>query len=325
MDRPVEKLGSRQLGLIQRTARLVGADSVLADIAERKRVERAAQLLISIVQSSDDAIISKDLNGAILSWNNGAEQLFGYFAEEAIGKPISMLIPLDRQDEEARILGCLGRGEHVDHYETVRQRKDGRLVEISLTVSPIKDAEGRVIGASTIAKDITKRKRAEETQALLLDEIKHRVKNTLGTIQAIATQTFRNASREERDSFSARLRALANAHDLLTNQNGDRAALSDMVRSALAPFRENSRERIQAAGPEAWLGAQKSVLIAMTLHELATNAVKYGALSNIAGRVDVTWEVVSVPRPSTLRLHWRESGGPLVATTSPQRIWHRLD
>jgi len=123
----------------------------------RQNAETAA-----IVASSDDAIIGKDLNGVITSWNPGAERIFGYSAHEAVGQPIMILIPADRADEETMILGRIRRGETVDHYETVRRRKDGTLLNISLTVSPMKDVQGRIVGASKIARDITERKRAEE-------------------------------------------------------------------------------------------------------------------------------------------------------------------
>jgi PAS domain S-box-containing protein len=136
--------------------------AVTHDVTERKRAESAGPLLTAIVDSSDDAIISKDLNGIITSWNKSAERIFGFTPEEAIGKSVAqLLIPEDRQDEEPNILACLGRGERVDHFETVRRRKDGVLIEISLTSSPIKDISGRVVGASMIARDITPRKRAE--------------------------------------------------------------------------------------------------------------------------------------------------------------------
>ncbi len=133
----------------------VHAPSGTADI-------EAAELLAAIIDSSDDAIISKDLNGCITSWNKSAERLFGYRAEEAVGKSVLILIPPDRLDEEPRILQKLQRAERVDHFETVRRRKDGSLLEISLTISPVKNAQGKVIGASKIARDITERKRSEE-------------------------------------------------------------------------------------------------------------------------------------------------------------------
>jgi PAS domain S-box-containing protein len=136
--------------------------NMLMDITEHKRAEEAMARLAAIVESSDDAIVSKDLNGTITSWNKGAEKLFGYTAAEVIGRPITILIPPDRMDEEPQILERIRRGERVDHYETVRHRKDSKEIDISLTVSPVRDKAGRIIGASKIARDITERKRAEE-------------------------------------------------------------------------------------------------------------------------------------------------------------------
>ena len=132
---------------------------------ERLSLEResaAALLLAAIVDSSDDAIVSKDLTGRIMSWNQGAQRIFGYTAEEAVGHSITMLIPSDRQEEEPAILARLQRGERVDHFETIRQRKDGSLLNVSLTISPVRDRDGRIIGASKIARDITDRKKWEE-------------------------------------------------------------------------------------------------------------------------------------------------------------------
>ena len=142
------------------------------DISARNRAERAMNLLAAIVDSSDDAIISKNLDGVMTSWNKGAERLFGYTAEEAIGQHITLIIPLDRRDEEKDILARLKRGERVDHFETVRIRKDRTLLDISLTISPVKDAAGCVVGASKVARDITERRQVEQAlaeRALLLD------------------------------------------------------------------------------------------------------------------------------------------------------------
>ena len=146
-----------------------GLTVYLREITERKRAERTSRLLASIVESSDDAIISKDLNGIISSWNRGAERVFGYKADEVIGKSISVLIPPDLKDEEEQILTSIRSGRSVDHYETVRRRKDGKLVDISLTISPIKDESGKIIGASKIARDITEEKLANEEKARLLE------------------------------------------------------------------------------------------------------------------------------------------------------------
>src|SRR5262249_29146603 len=131
------------------------------DVTDRKVAEAGNRRLAAIVESSDDAIISKDLNGVIITWNAGATRLFGYTADEAIGRSVTMLIPAERVDEEPTILDRIRRGERIEHYETVRQRKDGSLIEISLSVSPLRDERGKVVGASKIARDITIRKQAE--------------------------------------------------------------------------------------------------------------------------------------------------------------------
>ncbi len=132
------------------------------DITEIKRAVEAQSRLAAIVESSDDAIVSKNLDGTITSWNRAAEQVFGYAATEAIGRNITLIVPPDRLEEEADILARLQRGERVDHFETVRRRKDGTLFEVSVTISPVKDALGRIIGASKVARDITERKRLEQ-------------------------------------------------------------------------------------------------------------------------------------------------------------------
>jgi PAS domain S-box-containing protein len=142
---------------------------IARDITERKRAETKLSQMAAIVESSDDAIISKELDGVIVSWNPGAERLYGYTAAEAIGQPVTMLIPPDLTDEEPHIIERIKRGESVDHYDTVRLGKDGTRVDVSLTVSPVKNAAGRIVGASKIARDITKRKRAEEAQRFLAE------------------------------------------------------------------------------------------------------------------------------------------------------------
>jgi PAS domain S-box-containing protein len=152
----------------------------LADTAERMQAERAAQHLAAIVESSEDVIISKNLEGIILTWNRGAERIFGYKAHEVIGRPVNILIPEDRQDEEPKILARIRAGERVDPFETIRQHKDGHLIDISLTISPIRDECGRIIGASKIARDITERKEA----VLKLRESAQQLKDLLAAIPA---------------------------------------------------------------------------------------------------------------------------------------------
>ncbi len=233
-----------------------------------------------------------------------------------------MLIPENRHNEEPEIISRIrARRAGRSFYETVRRHKDGRLIDISLTISPVRDRQKwpKVVGASKVARDISDRKKAEETKDLLLHEIKHRVKNTLGTVQAIASQTFRKAPPEERDAFGARLRAMAEAHDLLTNQDWGQVAVTDIVTRAIAPF---DPKRFSLRGDDASLSSAKALLLAMAVHELATNAVKYGALSNNDGRVIIIeWKGGA----GRLAFHWRESGGPPVTPPTHKRFRHQAD
>ena len=311
--------------LYGKTGRLVGGVNMLVDVTDRKLAEGFAQRIAALVESSDDAILSKDLNGTILSWNEGATRIFGYTANEVVGQSVTILIPPERLEEEPGILSRIARGERIDHYETIRRRKDGTLIDISLTVSPIKDGNGRIIGASKIARDISDRKRVEEQKNLLLFEMKHRIKNTLATVQALATQTMRSASPEERAAFMSRLQSLARAHDLLVSEQWNRALLSDIVQNALEPFQEKHRERFLIEGPNnVWVDSEKSLAVAMNLHELATNSVKYGALSNFSGRVSVTWEALPHAKPVRAMLHWKERGGPPVKPPEHKGFGSRL-
>ena len=298
--------------LFDTSGAFIGAVNMLVDVGDRDLADEHGQRLSAIVESSDDAIVSKDLNGVIMSWNAGAQRVFGYTAEEVIGKSVTILIPEDRFDEEPGILDRIRRGERIDHYETIRRRNDGTLINVSLSVSPVRDAEGRVVGASKIARDVTQQKRAHDQQMLLLNEMKHRVKNTLATVQAIAMQTLRGSSRAELAAFNARLGALASAHDLLTLERWNSIDLAEVIGGALDPFRERDRQRIVVSGAgNAALDATKSLLLTMVLHELGTNAVKYGALSNSSGRVRLDWEINA--QSGSAKIKWQESGGPLVS------------
>lgn len=477
-------------------------------------IDIAAHRLAAIVESSDDAIISKNLNGVVTTWNRAAERLFGYSADEMIGQSILTLIPDARRDEEELILGRIRRGERVDHFETVRRRKDGSSFDISLTVSPIFRADGTVVGASKIARDITdrrrfeaqlekqarslaqlnrvaavvsrdldlerivqsvtdiatelsgaqfgaffynqldddgesyllfslsgapreafegfgmprntelfnptflgkgtvrsadirkdprygrnpphhgmpaghlpvvsylavpvvsasgdvhgglffghdeadifdvevealvvsiaaqaavamdnarlhkaakaeiaQRRRAEEALELSLGELRHRVKNTLAMVQAIASQTFLNAPASERQAFEARVRALSEAHDLLTEKNWGIVSVSEMIERALHLFVKLHPGRITLKGPDMDFPASKALLVAMVLHELATNAVKYGALSNDDGMVTVTWAEEAEAGASRLALSWAEAGGPTVSEPTRRGFGSRM-
>ena len=301
----------------------VGAATICRDIGERIEAERARRLLAAIVDSSEDAIVAKDLDGTIQSWNRSAERLFGYTAEEAVGRPITVIIPEDRLEEETQILGRIRRGEHVAPYDTVRQRKDGGLVDISLTVSPVVDGRGRIIGASKIARDITKRKRSEYLRALLTRELNHRVKNTLAIVQALANQTFAEVPEagDALAAFRGRLGALSAAHDLLIRENWEAAPMGQLVGDVLKGLGDAGR--VSHDGPAVTLAAGPAVTVSLALHELATNAVKYGALSSPEGSVALGW-TVSDDAPPEVRLVWEERGGPPVAPPERRGFGLRL-
>ena len=488
--------------------KLIGAVNLLMDTTGRENEARASRHLAAIVESSEDAVISKTLDGVIQSWNAAAERMFGYTAPEIVGRSVLNLIPPQRHHEEDEILRRLRRGERLEHFQTVRRAKDGSLIDVSLTVSPIKDASGNIAGASKIVRDISlekrahrqleilhrtardisrdlnlervvqtvtdlatdacgakfgaffynivnnsgesymlyslsgasresfeklgmprntaifaptfhgtgivrsgdirkdpryglngphfgmprghlpvvsylavpvlsaagevhgglffghdqpnmfsedsqslvaaiaaqaavamdnarlhrsaemeieRRRKAEDVKELLLNEIKHRVKNTLGTVQAMATQTFREAPDGEKQAFGARIQALAEAHEGLNQRSWQSATMLDTAERSMRPFLDNGREtRISLSGPEVELRPNTALLVAMLLHELGTNAVKYGALSNLAGSVNLAWCVEKKKDGAILRLEWKEAGGPAVSPPTRKGFGSRL-
>jgi PAS domain S-box-containing protein len=292
--------------------RLIGAINLLMDITDREEAALESAQLAAIVASSDDAIVSKTLDGTITSWNEGATRIFGYEASEMIGQSILKFIPSELHHEERQILARLQRGERIQHYETVRVAKDGSRVDVSLTVSPVRDRSGRVIGASKVGRDITERKRAEQLQRVLLDELNHRVKNTLATVQAIASQSLihTKSPNDFVTGFSGRVQALAKAHTLLTKRDMQGADVMELVREQVV-LGASDDERISYSGPMLMLEPQAALHLALVLHELATNARKHGALSVPNGRLGVTW-TVQTNGQQNLQLSWKESSGPKV-------------
>jgi PAS domain S-box-containing protein len=409
-----------------------------------KRNDEISQRLAAIVESSDDAIISKTLDGTITSWNNAATRIFGYTAEEIIGKPIRTLIPPDRQNEEDAIIERISRGDRVEHYETIRLRKDGKSIDISLTVSPIRDAQGKVVGASKIARDISERKRAEEAArrieqefrdfvenasvgmhwvsadgiilwanrtememlgftreeyighhiaefhmdqpviedilqrlteretihnyearmrckdgsirhvllssnvlwdgdkfvhtrcftrditerklsevhvAVLAREAEHRTKNILATVQATVRLSQSDTAKGLKQAIEGRIQALAKVHTLFVQSGWKGAELHSLVAQELFPYCQDADTRVQSEGPNVVLEPQMAQTIAMILHELATNAAKYGALSTPKGHVHVRW---SHALDGRIFLRWTEMGGPPVKPPTRQGFGTRV-
>ncbi|MEZ5961369.1 MAG: PAS domain S-box protein [Hyphomonadaceae bacterium] len=275
-------------------------------------IEDAAALLAAIVASSSDAILSKTLDGVITSWNTATEELFGYSSSEIIGQSIRRLIPADRQNEEDEILARISAGERIENYETVRVHKNGNLIEVSVTISPVRGAQGEIIGASKIIRDITERRRAERRIKALMSEVNHRTKNLLGLVQAIARQTAAAHPTDFLETFDKRLQALAANQDLLISTSWRGVGLRALVEAHLQPFADAVRKRVSISGPDLVLSAQAGQDLGMAMHELMTNAAKYGALSNDAGEIDIAWTV----GPDEFAMTWNERGGP--AVTPPQ-------
>jgi PAS domain S-box-containing protein len=313
--------------LFDASGTLIGAINMLVDITERREAEQRIRDsearyrdIAAIVESSEDAVLSKDLNSIITSWNQGAERLFGYTAEEAIGRPVTMLIPTERHDEEPAILARIRRGERVEHYETIRQRRDGSLVDISLTISPVRNREGRIVGASKIARDITERKRAEEQQRLLIREMDHRVKNLFAVAGGIVAMSARAAKtpQELSSALRDRLIALAKAHSLtleVPSNGGSRTkqstTLHALIETFLSPYHgrtDADGARIRISGPDIPIAGSSVTSFALLLHEFASNAAKYGALSTDHGCIDIA----CYEHGGRFMLTWTEHGGPPV-------------
>jgi two-component sensor histidine kinase len=210
--------------------------------------------------------------------------------------------------------------------ETVRKRKDGSNANVELTVMPIRASDETVVSIAEASRDITDRQRLNEQRNILLRESSHRLKNTLATVQAIAAQTFQNTQTREafQEAFEARLMALSNTHDLLTRNNWEGAWLRDLLLQELAPYRLDKPLRLTIDGQDVQLQPKTALAFSLLFHELATNAVKHGALSVPTGRVDVGWEVSDGSGQRRVRLHWVESGGPHVAKPSRRGLGSRL-
>jgi PAS domain S-box-containing protein len=291
---------------------LIGAVNVLIDLTERKKADEVGGRLSAIVESSFDAIISKDLNGRITTWNHGAERLFGYTAEEIIGAPITTLFPLGREDEEIGIIARIKSGERVESFETERRRKDGTIIPVSLTISPVRDATGRIVGASKIARDISAAKEAEQRIQMLMREVNHRVKNQYSVILSMIRET--NKRSDNPDAFERtvreRIMALSRSHDLLVAGDWRGATMFELVLAQTKPF--GHEDKLVLSGPSITMSPSAVQYLGMAFHELATNSAKYGVLSAGEGLIEVTWSFSGERGARELNLVWSETDGPQV-------------
>jgi PAS domain S-box-containing protein len=272
---------------------------------------RHKELLAAIVESSHDAIVSKDLNGTITTWNRGAQLVFGYSAEEMIGQSVLKLIPEDRHGEEVMILDRIRRGERVDHYETVRRRKDGELIHVSLVISPIRGEGGRIVGASKIARDVTDRYRAEQTQRLLMRELNHRSKNLLAIVEAMVRKTASSTPPAELvGRVSQRLQALSAIQNLLVYGDWRGVDLRTLVTAQVSPYADG---RLTLNGPQILLVPAAAQALGLAFHELATNALRHGSLTATGGSVSIDWSFIEREGKKLFEMTWREASGPAIA------------
>ena len=291
---------------------LVGADGKLhkyvairVDITERKRAEEVRERLAAVVESSDDAIIGKTLDGVITTWNHGAEKVFGYSSSEAVGKPMQMLVPPERANEEPDILARIGRGESVEHFETVRVRKDGKGIDVSVTISPIRDSSGAIVGVSKVARDITERKHAEQRLADKAEELarsnreleqfaylaSHDLQEPLRMVASytqLLAERYGGKLDENADKFlgyarEGALRMQVLIRDLLAFSRVVQAgvprkpvdcnvALEEAVQSLTAAIEESGAVVTHAALPNVWADQTQ---IAQVFQNLIGNAIKF--------------------------------------------------
>jgi PAS domain S-box-containing protein len=285
--------------------------------------ESEQRLRLSVDNVQEYALVQTDTEGKLTSWNPGAERLFGYSAAEILGHSFSRLLNVEDREVGVldRELACvLNSGDSRDERWLVRN--DGSQFWAQSIAEPVLDETGRLRGVVKVIRDETERKRSEERQSLLMAELNHRVKNTLATVQSMASQTLRGSTDPQQfvEKFKARLQALSRAHNLLTQRSWESAGVNELVHGQLTLG--GDIDRITVNGPTALLTAQSTVALSLVLHELGTNARKYGVLAAPTGRLDLSWRIGS-PEPMLL-IEWAERGGPPVAHPQKRGFGTRL-
>ncbi|WP_374468284.1 sensor histidine kinase [Phenylobacterium sp.] len=305
------------------------ADRSDSSPAEVRRLRHELALARTIIDNAAEAIFHLDAEGRSTFANPAAERMFGWTVAELTGRKLHDLVHYKHPDgspfpmHDCPLGEVFATGETLKDHEDIFFRRDGVAVPVACSNAAIV-RENRVVGSVLIVHDITERRKAEEHRLLLVNELNHRVKNTLTIIQSIARQSFRSgAEGAELAAFEARLSALSAAHNLLTDENWGAASIHPLLLRALGPFRVNPG-RLELSGPELRLTPRTAVTFAVAMHELATNAAKYGALSNAAGKVSCTWEITGTNEAPRLRLRWVEAGGPPVSPPARQGFGTRM-
>jgi PAS domain S-box-containing protein len=318
--------------LFDELGRVAGAVNCMQDITVMRRVEEAwresEQRLAATYAHAAIGMAEVDENGRLLRVNETACEITGYPREELLKLTMfDVTHPEDRGLDLARYREQAAGNQDGYVAEKRLVRKDGSVIWVDVRSSTVRDAAGRFLYGIRVVQDISDRKQAETRQKLLLDELNHRVKNTLATVQSLASQTLRGADSPEafRQTFEARVVALSKAHDLLTTRSWRGAALDEIVSQQLAPYSSVEPARLVLAGEPVALTPRAALTLSMVFHELATNAAKYGALSTPSGRIDVRWSVDRASDSSgVINLTWRESGGPPVAPPTRRGFGSRL-
>ncbi len=308
-----------------------GVVLTVVNITENQRLNLEHARLAAIVNSSPDAIIGLLPDDRISSWNPAAERIFGLRAALAIGLPLRRLLPPKPSAEAQQFFDSESEPQLDGDFEMNWQRPTGESVRLSMNYGPILDDDARTpIAGKLIARDITKDHRAKRHAEMMMDELNHRVKNTLATVQAIVMQTSTTATNlsDFKEDFLSRLMALSQTHNLLAKDDWNGASLVEIVEHEMSPWRHHDSEansrRIQTSGEDVTLRPKEALALSMALHELTTNAAKYGALSNTQGRVAITWSTRAVEQCSWLTLQWIEHDGPTVKPPTHSGFGSRL-
>ena len=321
--------------VIDETGKPGGVLAIVVETTERVLAERR-----TVAEKERLRELFHKAPGFMVIWN-GPNHVFEFVNEayyrlvgqrDILGKPLMEALPevidqgfVDQLDTVYRTQETyVGRGIPVYLHRNLTREPEKRILDF--VFQPIRDAEGRVTGIFAEGSDVTERVRSEEHQQLLLNELNHRVKNTLATVQSIASQTLRTATSTQgaREAIESRLFALSRAHDVLTRENWDGAWIGEVVSQAMLPFQSVGQSHIRCRGPKVRLPPNVALAIAMALQELATNAVKYGSLSNEAGEAQIEWQVDESRETPHLFLKWEEQGGPPVVPPSRRGFGTRL-
>jgi two-component system CheB/CheR fusion protein len=307
-----------------------GVVLTFVDITQSQQLNNEHARLAAIVNSSRDAIFGFSLDDRITSWNASAERIFGLSAAQVVGKPLNQLLPPEPSEETRLFFASHHRTRRLDEFEMTWIRPNGESVPLALSYSPVCDDNGILFAGKLIARDVTERVRAARHTEMMLGELNHRVKNTLATVQAIAQQTIVNAPDLPTftESFLSRLLALSHTHNLLAQDAWLGAPLTGVINNELAPYRPDDARtndaRVHLQGDELNLPPKHALALSMALHELATNAGKYGSLSVPEGRVSVTWTTRVQDQRPWLQLQWTETGGPAVVPPTRRGFGTRL-